>query len=91
MASRTRNAGRTTFLSPEMQAFLRRRLQELAGTLRSDNAGIQLNRTFPLLAPFLKNDLIEILYQGFLDIGQPSFFRVSGTSATQNAIDHCSG
>ncbi len=31
MASRTRNAGRTTFLSPEMQAFLRRRLQELAG------------------------------------------------------------
>ena len=31
MASRTRNAGRTTFLSPEMTAFLRRRLQELAG------------------------------------------------------------
>ena len=31
MASRTRNAGRTTFLSPEMQAFLRRRLQEFAG------------------------------------------------------------
>mgnify|MGYP003636495412 FL=1 len=31
MASRTRNAGRTTFLSPEMTAFLRRRLQELSG------------------------------------------------------------
>lgn len=31
MASRTRNAGRTTFLSPEMAAFLRRRIRELAG------------------------------------------------------------
>tara|TARA_R110002110_G_scaffold87806_6_gene228565 strand:- start:2285 stop:4768 length:2484 start_codon:yes stop_codon:yes gene_type:complete len=31
MASRTRNAGRTAFLSPEMHAFLRRRLQELGG------------------------------------------------------------
>jgi DNA segregation ATPase FtsK/SpoIIIE, S-DNA-T family len=33
MASRTRNAGRTAFLSPEMTAFLRRRLQELAGII----------------------------------------------------------
>lgn len=31
MASRTRNAGRTTFLPPETTAFLRRRTQELAG------------------------------------------------------------
>lgn len=31
MASRTRNAGRTAFLSPEIAAFLRRRLHELAG------------------------------------------------------------
>lgn len=31
MASRTRNAGRTAFLSPEMHAFLRRRLKELGG------------------------------------------------------------
>ena len=31
MASRTRKAGRTAFLSPEMTAFLRRRLHELAG------------------------------------------------------------
>ena len=31
MASRTRNAGRTAFLSPETTAFLRRRAQELAG------------------------------------------------------------
>ncbi|CAN0596185.1 unnamed protein product, partial [Laminaria digitata] len=33
MASRTRNAGRTAFLSQEMHAFLRRRLQELAGII----------------------------------------------------------
>ena len=31
MASRTRNAGRTAFLSPEMTAFLGRRLSELGG------------------------------------------------------------
>jgi DNA segregation ATPase FtsK/SpoIIIE, S-DNA-T family len=31
MATRTRNAGRSAFLSPEMTAFLRRRLHELAG------------------------------------------------------------
>jgi DNA segregation ATPase FtsK/SpoIIIE, S-DNA-T family len=31
MASRTRNAGRSAFLSPEMHEFLRRRLKELAG------------------------------------------------------------
>ena len=33
MASRTRNAGRTAFLSPEMHTFLRRRLQELGGII----------------------------------------------------------
>ena len=33
MASRTRNAGRNAFLSPEITAFLRRRLQELAGVI----------------------------------------------------------
>lgn len=33
MASRTRNAGRTAFLSPEVTAFLRRRLHELAGII----------------------------------------------------------
>ena len=33
MATRTRNAGRSAFLSPEMTAFLRRRLHELAGII----------------------------------------------------------
>ena len=33
MASRTRNAGRATFLSQGMHIFLRRRLQELSGTI----------------------------------------------------------
>jgi len=33
MASRTRNAGRSAFLSPEMHEFLRRRLQEIVGIL----------------------------------------------------------
>ena len=31
MATRTRNAGRSAFLSPEAIAFLKRRAQELAG------------------------------------------------------------
>jgi S-DNA-T family DNA segregation ATPase FtsK/SpoIIIE len=35
MASRTRNAGRTAFLSPETTAFLGRRLSELGGLLLS--------------------------------------------------------